>query len=383
MDKFKVGIITYHRSYNYGSALQSFATVRVVDNLGYESMLIDFQNIYDKNVYKTFYWNSKKSILSNLKNILKNIVFRLESRGKQNFTSFVDNIPKTHEFVTCIDNCDELQDFDILLLGSDQVWNAKITGDILESAYLLDVSGNMKKMSYACSFGSYVLKDTEIDYFKEKLKEFSYISVREEFSQNVINKLLPNASPNLVLDPTLLMNCSEWKSCFSFNISKFNLPEQYVLVYLMVKYEQYEQIIREMKKITNLPVVIICNYTVLPLKRKDIDYYLKDVTPIDFIGLIYHARYVITSSYHGTVFSVNFNKSFFSLYHKKNSLRALEFLTRLGLENRILKDVDEIHKIGLDIDYNKPNQLLNIERSDSIKWLKYCLDSIKKEIGEQ
>lgn len=352
----KIGLVTYHKSYNYGAVLQVYATQYLINKLGYDCQVINYVNSNEEKENKLFALKKNISIVGLLKNLIRNFVFKSYFIRKSNFERFINRIEKTKEVYSTKEVC--LLGFDTYLVGSDQVWNPQITGGEFDKVFLLDFPVD-KKISYASSMGSYVLKEEDKALLKEKLSKFNAISVREEFA----NEQLKNISieSQIVCDPTLLINKEEWLKCCSDDSILKSIPQEYIFLYILEPYtDELADKIKSIKEEYGLPVVYVAFSS---LKKKNIDYRMDNVTPERFISLINNASLVVTDSFHGTAFSVNFNKPFISILNPVNPKRVENFLKLLNLENRIYKNTIE------QIDYKEVNTKLEKIRDNSIKFL--------------
>ena len=213
----KIGILTYHRAYNYGAVLQAYALQSAIQNINYNVEIIDYCCDYIEKI------GSEKSI----KNIIKFILSgRRINQTKKKFVKFRNDKLNLSNNDFNRDTIKEIADlYDIYIVGSDQVWNYQ--GSNFDKTYFLDfVKQNTKKKSYAASFGiSKIPPKYEKEYIR-LLNKFSDISVREKQGINIINNLL-GKDCELVLDPTLLLSKKEWKEKTS--ISNRIIKEKYLL----------------------------------------------------------------------------------------------------------------------------------------------------------
>lgn len=255
-------------------------------------------------------------------------------------------------------------DFDKVIVGSDQVWNPEFCKE-RPMRYLLDfVNDDNKKVSYGSSFGvSEVQEDLKQDFI-DYLGKFKYLSVRENAGQKIIHELLGRDVP-VVLDPTLLLNKETWKK-----IVKLPKETDYIFLYEVFENPAAVDFALALSRKTGLKII----------HKRVHDYALKNksrywfMTPEEWMGYIMNARYVVTTSFHGTAFSINFNKQFFVMPRQKTSSRQDTLLRKLGLENRKVgttQNLDDAFFCNIkDIDYSKVNSLLEQERINSINYLR-------------
>lgn len=338
MEKNKIGILTLYKSYNYGAVLQAFATYRFLEGKNYEVKLINYQNKYEKKYNKLFSYRKNLSMKDNLIIFLKNTVFGSYKYCKKSFQTFISKMPATKEIKNKEDI--ELYNFGCMVAGSDQIWNPNIFGGEFDPYYFLNFTENIKKISYASSIGSYEFSQKQLETVKELLDPFSHISVREEFAKKELLNVLDDKSIEIVSDPTMLLSKEYWSE---FAQGDIKIQEPYILVYLMSKYEEYEDIIIEYAAKHHLKIALVC---FSDIKRKKVDYYLRGLTPSEFLNYIKNASIVMTNSFHGTVFSIIFNKDFYSLYFSKNPTRVENLLKKFELEDRIVREYNDVQKVS-------------------------------------
>ena len=353
----KVGIITFHRAINYGAVLQTYALKRKIDELGNNTKVIDYINLKEEKSSKIIKTNSLKSLIGSL------IKLKFSRQKNKKFIIFRK---KYLDLTPEIKNKDRIKDldkvFDLFFTGSDQVWNYNITGG--DMTYLLDFASDDKKNSYAASFGV-----TEIDKkyekkYKNLLEKFSNISVREEMGKRIVNKLC-NKEVYTVLDTTFLLEDIEWKK-----IAKSYKEDKYVLIYLLTYSEQIYQLAEKLSMDFGLKIIVIAvDIKTFKFNRK-YKYYLS-AGPEEFLGLFMNAEYVITNSFHGTVFSLIFNKKLIVDYlsDKGKNIRLENILKLFNLEDRVLRKNNYL-SLCKGIDYEKVNKILVVEREKSINYLK-------------
>ena len=358
----KVGLITYHKSYNYGAMLQVNATQYIIKKIGYDCKIIDYVNKDEEKENKLFFYKSNFTLMHNVKDLIRNIFLKSYFIRNKNFKNFIDKLDRTQKVTNCME-ISELR-FDTYIVGSDQVWNPSITGNKFEPAYLLDFRAK-KKISYASSMGSHKLSDSEMIYIKDKLRDFNAISVREKFAKEQLNELGINCK--IVCDPTLLIDKKGWiNNCYDDSILN-TIPKNYIILYLLEPFsDKISEILLKVKSVYKLPIVYIAFSN---SKKNNVDYHLTYVSPERFVSLINNSNLVLTDSFHGTAFSVNLNKQFISILNPSNPKRVEDFLVSLGLEKNIYSDkIQKNH-----IDYGEINLKIEDIRKDSIEFLKQNL----------
>lgn len=331
----KIGIITLHKVPNYGSALQAYALQCYLKrSTGADVELIDYRypNKYHGNDINFFY-----KIKRNLRRLY---YFILRKNYKRNilFKSFYANYFNLSS--NCYKSIEEINNtppvYDIYVTGSDQVWNI----NTLKADPVMFCDFAPAK-SLRISFGaSFAIKSLPIDYYskyRKLLAQYSYIGVREHSSLNILEELeLPN-NINILLtcDPTLLLNAAEYGKLA--NHSKIKISDDYILIYLLNYAYNPEPAI----SILTEKVADFLNYKVILLGVPKFSYNGKykiilDAGPCEFLYLFKNAKFVVTSSFHGTMFSLINRVPFFSILPDSNNddCRIKDILSVLGLERQ-------------------------------------------------
>lgn len=365
----KVGTITYHRAVNYGAVLQTLALQKVLDKLEVENEVIDYRADYVEWIYKPFCMRDRKSIGDFFK-IVKGA--SIKSKKRNQFFNFIKkNIRLSKKAYTnkTLDEANEV--YDLFITGSDQVFNLDCSN--YDTNYLLEfVKDNDKKASYAASFGFDEMPEKDVQEYQRLLSGFKNISVREACGVEIVKKAIGGKATE-VLDPTLLISKDEWKEIVGNQKSS---ESGYILIYALMPSKTLIEFANKLQELTGLNIVFIKD----SLTKEGINIlndnvkYLKDVEPLEFVKLIADAEYVITNSFHGTAFSINFNKKFFTELlapETKVNSRLENILDMLDLRNRQLIDLDSLTLD--DIDYDRVNSLLQERRDLSIGYLKNIL----------
>lgn len=346
----KVGMITFHRATNCGAALQTFGLFSYLKELGVDVEIIDFipNNIaYTKKSKLRKFFHYIKCILTPIKTIHHN------KREKQ-FNEFIQNnfIMSKDSFFGDKDIDKFSTNYDCIISGSDQILNTTLTGN--SKAYYLNFS-NLRKISYASSFGRTNISQKEIDYIKLYLNNFDAISVREKSSISIIQEYIKKPV-EFVCDPVFLMNMNFWLQLTNFLEKKDN---KYIFVYLMEDNEITSSVLEAVKKKYELTIVTVIGGKVSK-KYPNIDY---ECGPRKFLQYIYNAEFVITNSFHATAFSLIFKKNFCTISHSCRNARLESLFNVLELENKLIDKVislEEINQFVIDGDkeFSKMNNLI-------------------------
>lgn len=378
----KIGILTIHNVNNYGAELQCYALCRKLQNMGYEAEVINFLfGIHHDHDFRGEKLTVPISLKTKIKIKLLPVVqdffclFHHKNKAERNkrFKEFHTKYNKlTKTVYPSVRSLNEASfNYDVLCIGSDQVWNYE-KGYSLEPFFACFDKNGTKKISYGSSIGLSKLSDEAKKVFKKELSSFAYLSVREQQASDLLQKLL-DKDVDVVLDPTLMLNSKEW-----LEVAKFDMcpKEKYVLVYIVtIKPCNYVlEVARKVAKEHGLKIVRICRDAYPERSGSDVEE-IMTAGPSDFVGLLANAEFVVTNSFHGTVFSINFHKPFYSVIknqHSTNS-RLTSILQKLSLENRLLPVGSPLPEIS-EIDFTVPAQCLEAEREHSLSFIRKALN---------
>lgn len=378
----KVGILTFQNANNYGAALQAFALCSTVRKLGYNAELIDY-----KNPSVTEYENPRLPHLSETITNPVGSVFRLAtakvfSCRKKAFDSFNEK----HELIgpPIETQADIESEYDVVIVGSDQVWNPVITGG--DMTYFLSQvdSSQTRKVTYAASFGYESFPSDLAKQCGEALADFDCIGVRET-EGSILAKTLSGADSSVVLDPTLLFQKTDWETVIasgSIRESILELVEQdqgYLFVYIAAERSKTITFAKRVAKQKNLNIVLISGYRGLPFIHcgKDVSFASLE----EFLFLMQHASLVVTSSFHGYALALALEKDvYFSLVNggntKNSRLLSLAKITKT--EDREITDQVPLRPM----DYSAVSRRIEAERQQSLSLLQCGLEKcavIRKE----
>lgn len=369
----KIGLISYHSGHNYGTMLQAYALQQVINLLG--DNIVEYINYIDGKSFKYASWKVRlEKIVAKFKLGLFQLSYSLLYRKKnrevsEKFESFLNSyISISEKSYTSINELKKNPPiYDVYIVGSDQTWNPTFLKD--NSAYFLSFveDSKLSKNSYASSLGVYSLsKETQQSYIKY-LSSFNLISCREKVNAERLASLL-NRSVEYVLDPTLLLDADAWCKIEK----KSDIPKAYVLCYCLGTKRSVRNFARQLGIKHNLSVLYIAS------SYQDVFYSktLFGIGPLEFLYLVRNATYICTDSFHGTVFSINYRKNFYSFFKRNgnerngDNSRIYYLLQEMSLLNRLKYD-DFIEEP--DIDYGNVSLYLEQMRIKSISFLKQIL----------
>ena len=351
----KCGILTFHFAHNYGACLQCYALKKYLESNAVQVGIINFVPDNVKDVYEINPFLKPIHPKYMLKRIL---AYPRRLKQYKIFSQFISREFKCTYSGNRTDYEKELLDYDILICGSDQIWNNDITGNITEYYFDMQLS-KAKKVSYAASFGKSKLDDFQIQCIKRYLNQFEDISLRENDGMEDLQK---NCSliPSIVLDPVFLLDSIEWDAIANKSVTT---PEKYILYYSLKDNDELVIKTEELSEKLGLKILSIhptCKKQRIHSKQ------LYNVGPFEFLTLLKNASIISTNSFHATAFSIIFGKTYF---HIKDS----------GKENRIeyllnkVKAYKTINSYGL-LDFSKlDRKILSLYIQESKNYLRNCL----------
>lgn len=348
----KFGILTFHKSRNYGAVLQAYALCSVLNELDVDTEIIDYscQHIDEK----LKLWNPSKNII---KSILQ-LAFRF--RKKLAFDSFENNVLKKSKKIEREEIVKFLSHYNAVIVGSDQVWNEEIIGN--DNTYFLGYV-NSGKIAYAVSAGDTIkFSKSALNY----IKEFDAISVRERGLQKyLVNQ---NIESCICCDPTILAGID----CFEKIIAPPMKQKAYVFVFMIWNSKSLLDNAKKFAEINGLDIVS---------SKGSIDFFLH-CRPEEFLSWIKNAAYVFTNSFHGTVFSLLYHKKFVSSICKRRgekNLRIQELLIRVECHNNIITDEKrQVEKI-IEPNFDLIDKYFQEIRDNSINYLKNSLEIVQSK----
>lgn len=330
----KIGIVThYFKSKNYGGNLQAYALCRFLQKKGYyaEQISVDTR-------YKTFFHRIKE-MLSKFKRIKTlTVLFDLIKRSKAIDKFNQQMIPHSKRYsMKNIDKC--VKDYDAFITGSDQVWHP----DVINQVFLLDFVPTMKKkIAYAASIAVNEIPVERQSKYKESLRSYDAISVREERGIEILRSLT-DKKVVCALDPTLLLTKQDWDEVCEERI----INSKYIFCYFLGESKEHRELAREYAKENELKIVTLPNLLGKYRESDDVfgDFRLYDISPSGFLSLIKFAETVFTDSFHATVFSIIYKKDFF-VFERRMSMsmgtRIQTLTTLFGMEERFCDSEDKV-----------------------------------------
>jgi len=359
----KIGIITYHASHNIGSMLQAYALQTYLEkNYNYKVEFIDYSSPAQRNMYSIspkLNKNEKnlKKIAKKIKDFLRLPFYPLLKTRFDDFEKFKHRYLKLsdHNYIFSKE-IDELEfEYDYIFLGSDQIWNVNCID--FTDVYFADFQTSATLVAYAPSLGgkNIITSDVDLEGIKKLISKIEYLSVRESNGKYWLEELT-DRSVDILLDPTLLLDKKSWHSF----LDKHSSPphyENYIFFYGIPFSNKTYPVLEQISKKLGLNVVMIdakswivnyCAFRGFLLE--------KHCSPLDYLSLIKNASMIITTSYHGTIFSTIFEKNFWTLTFQETNVeddRIPTLLDQLGLEDRFI-NLEDVNNIDLTkvVDYS-------------------------------
>ncbi len=394
----KIGIINFHYAHNCGAVLECLALQRYLETLGFDVQVINYRPRYGTEQYAVYpsiieyakrasrdyresnsVYRAYRILRRSLQAVFRYAGCKTRKKRTELYDRFViNNLKLTREYKSIEELKSEPPVFDVYISGSDQIWNPYVTNAGLDSAYFLDFGNcQIKRISYAVS-----PCQLEVFKYKDQLKDFlnayAAISLREEQLTKDFERVL-NKKIEVCVDPTLLLQKEDYEE---FEDNRSDYPSKYILVYGFEDRRNPDLLKRVIEIVydrTNLPIIDISNKRV---KIERPSRYIDAVSPGQFLSFISKAEYVITNSFHGTAFSIIYRKKFWSVSRAETSSRMDELMRRIGLENRLIVDLNEksiVEEIGTPVDYSKAEVWLSDERERARQFLLSAIKTMKDQ----
>ena len=368
-----IGIITIHKINNYGSVLQAYALQKACEELGYKVEIIDYD------FPNAFHINNKYATASdtqlNEPKWIKVLFAKALIRQHKGIHAFVENYQHlSNAKYHCVEDfTSNPPNYDIYLTGSDQLWSPRhCNGDPAFMLYF--APDNALKIAYAASIGSNVIPQELQSVYSKLLGRYKHIAVRENSGVDIINSLT-NKDTSVVLDPTLLLNKDEWNSiAVKHRIVKKKYILCYFLNYTFNAFPYVDELAANIQRQTGYVIVHVAR----PPHRLSVGNtaYKIGASPEEFMALVRDAEIVLTTSFHGTAFAVNYGRPVFSIVENRNARdsRQVSLMHNLGLDKQIISVRDGLPAASKAIyDVEKEQSILENLRIMSRSYLEKAL----------
>lgn len=376
----KTGIITILNVNNYGAELQAFALHHKLKSLGYDNEIINY--LYYKNPNYIKEPAANPLIKTTFKNTLKDTVLKwldkysafkypkIAKLRKQRFDHFhAKNTSVSKPYKSYSELYNAQHTYYNFIVGSDQVWNPN-NGTNIAPYFLTFAPKDANKVSYASSFGVGSIDEAYYTQYKAWLSNLTHVSTRESDGVKIIKEVSDRKATHVV-DPTLLLTKSDWQS--------FMVPYQsdtpYILFFIFKRNKYAEELAYKIQKKTGYKIIRVCKNEI-PLESDDKMLNIRDFGPAEFLGLYNSASFVLTTSFHGSIFSLIFEKPFYTITpaSKNNNSRQQSLMDMVNLQDRLLTEGSSIDLKNMnEIDFEKVKEKLNTQIGISINYLKEAL----------
>lgn len=345
----KIGILTFHNAYNYGAVLQAYATQEIVKSRGHDVEIINYHN---KKVDRSY----KKILCRKFYRIPLVLIGKyFFNKRKKAYERFINKYLRlTKEVLRSAENV-SLDKYDLILIGSDQLWNKKLTGG-WDKMYWGDfkASPDTRKVAWSVCMNNTDINEDDILFIKKHLENFDLISVRENVLLSFISSLT-SKKVYQTLDPTLVLPSTKWEEvCHDVE------ENGYIVVYAVQDEDKTTAFARKIASMQNKSLVIIRSYSKWYFTSENKEY----AGPDEFLSYIKHADLVVTTSFHGTAFSIIYNKQFVCPIFRDN-VRVESLLETLHISERRIKSVNEYNSLQ-PIDYLGVQRNLNTLREETL-----------------
>lgn len=350
----RVGILTFHRAQNYGAVLQCFALQETLKKIGYNTLVIDYRQSYIENVYKIFSLRRFFELIIHPNGLILYLL-KIQKRKRRTklFSAF------RNKYIKITEKCSKQvpQIFDLYIVGSDQLWGTKNCTNGIDNFYF-GRFGHPKKsrvIGYAISSNMKSLLSIPQKELVELTKNFTYLSFREEAIKHYIENIT-GIIYRQDIDPTFLADVVTWEQILNKKWER----KQYVLVY-EIPGRGRRGVLKS--KATQLAKQLNCSV---------IDASTMEYSPEDFVSLFKYATYVVTSSFHGTAFSLIFERSAYIVkWNDGHDLRYENLLKKIGADSMLVDpDFNPEYKL---IDYSEIRKKIEQLRLYSLAYLKSFL----------
>ena len=372
----KICVITLHTVNNYGSVLQTYATQKILEQMGHSVQVIDYwraSNQLDAKVNDLLHHKKLKPFYKILQNsVVRSSVTKLcEMKAISDHEPFEKFLNQRVHLSRRYNDYAELEanppEADVYITGSDQVWNS-IWNNGFERAYYLEfVPDSKKKIAFSASIGRERIDDWEIEPMRASLSRYQAISMREESGVHLLRDKL-GIDASLTLDPTLMLPGSQWlELCRKKRI----MEDAYILVYQLNNNWKMDQYIEQLASRYGLKILRL---TYGRGNKSQVGRKLVRPSVEEFLGAFAGAECVVTDSFHATSFALNLGIDFISIPPEKFSVRIKDILQLTHTESRLLSDYENFEIYNETTDYDKVQNVLENMRMQSLHFLTQALE---------
>ena len=361
----KVGILTFPNSVSYGACLQMIALQNTVRRLGHEVEIINYYNPYMKAEKHTDKGRSgpERTLRRRFRRLTHRRLYSRFARFEQQHAAYYPARAFTDK-----ERLPEIGGrYDAVICGSDQVWNPYITDT--DVSYFLDFCGETtKRVAYAPSFGVERFPDGFEALIAPELRRFHALSARELPGKELVERLTGRETA-VVVDPTWLVDAADWAAMEQPHPAATG---DYVLYFVVNRSKELLARCRAFAKSRGLKVVVVGGNPVTAAKNKDpMLAYALDVGPAQWLYLVHHAKHIFTNSFHGTAFSVLFERDVYVQVPSHNGSRLRQVLESLGMEHREVREGEALTETA--VDYARTRDVFTQLKERSLTYLENAL----------
>jgi hypothetical protein len=356
----KIGTLTFHTAHNYGAVLQAYALVHYMQGLGHQAEVIDYKPDFNAKRFAPKPLSHYLNIRELYSIFFHNSYQRLCPDAFEDFYRDYLPLSKTSYTKEELDQSEDL--YDCIVTGSDQVWNLACTAG--DDAYFLPfVKDERKKCSYAASLGVMQIKEDLRASMRDYLQSFRGLSVREHEGVDIVRNLTGKEAIQVV-DPTLLLDKEKWIKIADTSLC---IKEKYLLLYLMSEDPEILKFASRYAHKYGLKVIYISKRLFDRVKAE----HIRCATPNQWLGLFLNANTIVTNSFHGAAFGVNFNKNVFIKYIPRSiaNSRLKSIVSDYHLKSHLLTKENIQNNEFPAIDLFTLNRNLDANRQKSRKYI--------------
>ena len=364
----RIGIITFHFVWNYGAVLQCWALQTRLEKMGYEVEIINYcpdyhvkrYSIINKDFLSATYESTKR-----ISSLLSNIKFPLRMVKQRKFEHILNYLNVT-DIIKSKDEAEKIlrKKYDAVICGSDQIWNEMITNGTFDEMYFADFTGYKGlKIAYAVSTGETVLENRK-ESLVRLTKGFTRISCREKNTAERLSAIVMR-NIDVVPDPTFLLDKEDYISLIKSD------NDRYIIVYKLEDNPILDQAVEFLTNRTGLPILNISPGKLRINKKHTWD---RTAGPLEFLKYIANAEFIITNSFHGSVFSMLFEKKVMIIPHKSRNTRILNLLDLLEAKDLLVKNAESFNQwFDQEIDYDNIRSRFSDQKCKGIRFLEEAL----------
>lgn len=368
----KIGIITFHNSYNCGSMLESYAMQTILEKRNMTAEIVNFSSDGQKELYSV--WFKNNTIKNIIKNMMLTTVHKRLVRNNNKYEEFKNKYFKLSKEYKTNDKIYE-DDYNIVVAGSDQIWNITIKDS--DDTYFLNWVEKARKVAYSPSFGAknILTYSNNPQKYRDYLNDFDALSIREENGRKWLKELV-NKDVDVLLDPTMLLDASDYDKIMATDV---NVDYKYIFFYSPSFNTEICKYVKKIADKYGLKVITWSTKSYCTKLIKKFGFILpKYENPSMYLYLIKNAELVMTTSYHGTIFSTVYRKKFITIKNGEmygDDDRVITLLNQMDMMNRLIPyKFDPNYDYLQDVDYSNYEKKVGQLREKSMNYIKQNIE---------